>query len=97
VRQLDSGQGAAGVDGVRDPGQRGPVIVVPQAQLDKGGDVGARVNLHLLGTDDSPAALGLDVAHGRLCGGITVTHAVAVRHLEEPVLGANRPQLNRLE
>ena len=97
MRQFDAGQGAAGVNSVRDPGQRGQVTVVPQAQLDKGRDVGARVDLHLLGADDSPAALGLDVAHGRLRGGITVTHAVAVRHLEEPVLRANRPQLNRLE
>ena len=53
--------------------------------------------LHLLGADHGPAALGLDVAHGRLRGWIPVSHAVAVRHLEEPVLGADRPQLHRLE
>lgn len=55
------------------------------------------VYLHLLGTDDGPAALGLDVAHGRLRGGIPVTHAVAVGHLEEPVPGADGAELNRLE
>ena len=85
------------MNGVRDPGQRGQVTVVPQAQLDEGSDIGARVNLHLLSADDGPAALGLDIAHGRLRGGIPVTHAVAMRHLEEPVLGADRPELHRLE
>src|SRR5271165_5912072 len=73
------------------------VAVIPQPQLNVGSNVRSRVYLHLLSADNSPAALGFDIPHGRLRRGIPVAHAVAVRHLEEPVPGADRPELHRFE
>jgi amino acid transporter len=91
VREFDPGEGSAVVDRVGDAGQRGQVTVIPQTQLDIGSDVRTGVYLYLLGADHGSATLGLDVAHGRLGGWIPVSHAVAVRYLEEPVPGADRP------
>ena len=93
VRQFDAGQGAALVDLLRDAGQRGQVLVVPQPQLDERADVGCRVDLDLLGADHGPAALGLDPAHVGLAGRIAVSHAVAVRHLVEAVACGDRADL----
>ncbi len=62
-----------------------------------GRHVRARVDVDLLGADHGPAALGLHAAHGRQRGRIAVTHAVAVRHLEEAVARGDRTDGNRLE
>ena len=78
-------------------GQRRHVLVVPQPQLDERADVGGRVDLDLFGADHGPAALGLDLPHVRLAGRVAVPHAVAVRHLEEPVACGDRPDLDRFE
>ena len=55
------------------------------------------MDLDLLGAYDSPTALSLDAAHDGVRGRVTVTHAVAVRHLEEAVARSHRPELDRLE
>jgi len=97
VRELDPGKRAAVVDPFRDALQRGKIAVIPDTQLDERGDIRGWVDLHLLGADDCPAALGLDSPQGGFRGGIPVAHAGAVRHLEEPVPGGDRPDLDRLE
>jgi hypothetical protein len=91
VRELDAGQRVGLVDLLSDPSQRRVILVVPDAQLDERGDVRGGVDLDLLDADHGPAALGLDPAHRVLRGGIAVVHAVAVRHLEEPVLVVSGP------
>ena len=73
------------------------VPVVPEPALDERGDLGRGVDLDLLRADHRPAALGLDAAHVRVRRGIAVAHAVAVRHLEEPVAGGDGADLHRLE
>ena len=97
MRQFDAGQGAALVDFVRDPRQRGQILVVPESQFDERPDVGGRVDLDLLGAYHGPAAFGLDPAHIGLAGRIAVSHAVAVRHLVEAVACGHRADLDRLE
>ena len=97
VRKFDAGQGAALVDLVRDAGQRGQVLVVPETQFDERTDVGGGVDLDLFGTDHGPAAFGLHLAHVGLAGGIAVSHAVAVRHLVKAVARGYRADLDRFE
>ncbi|MCY1561963.1 hypothetical protein D9M68_992900 [compost metagenome] len=50
-----------------------------------------------LGAHRTPAALGLDAAHGRQHVRPQVAHAVAVGHLEEAVGGGHRADPDRLE
>src|SRR5262249_8265287 len=91
VTQLDPGERAALVDRFGDAGEGRQVAVIPDPQLDEGSDVRRRVDLDLLGAYHRPAALCLDLAHRGLGAGVTVTHAVAMRDLEEPVPGDERP------
>ena len=97
VHELDPGERAVGVHLLDEALVRGDVRVVPQAPLDEAADVGGRVDLHLLGADDGPAALGLDAPHHGVGGRVAVPHAVAVRHLEEAVPRRHRPEPDRFE
>src|SRR5690349_3326249 len=73
------------------------VVFVDQTSLDKWGYVASPITLDLLGTDDSPAALGLDAAHLSHRGWSYAPHPIAMRYLEEAVTGRNRSELHRLE
>ena len=73
------------------------VVVVPQPRLDERRHVAGGMDLALLGRDHRPAALRLHPAHGGMGVGMRMPHAVAMRHLEEPVLGGDRPDADRLE
>ena len=75
----------------------GDVGVLPDPPLDVRGVLGGVMELDLLGAHHRPAALGLDAAHGGVAAGVKPAHAVAVRHLEEPVASRHRPDLDRLE
>ena len=97
VAELDAGQGVVGMDRLGQARQRRHIPLVPEAQLDEGRDVGAVVDLDLLGADHAPAALRLDAAHGSVGAGVPVAHAVAMGHLEEAVLGRDRTDPHRLE
>ena len=85
VGQLDAGQGAVCVYRLGHQGQGRDVVVVPEPALDVGRQVAAVVDLHLLGADHAPAALGLHAAHGGQALRHAVAHAVAVGHLVEAV------------
>ena len=76
---------------------RGDIGVLPDPALDVGRVLGRMVELDLLGADHRPATLGLDAAHGGMTAGVKPAHAVAMRHLEEPVTGRHRSDLDRLE
>ena len=97
VRQLDSRERTTLVNLLGDARDRGHVLVVPEAELDERSDIGRRMNLDLLGADHGPPALGLRPPHRRLARRIAVSHAVAVRHLEEPVAGGDRSDPDRFE
>ena len=95
--QFERGQRAMRMDAVAHQGQGRDVAVVPQARLDVGGQVAARVDLAFLGRDHGPAALGLDFAHGCVGEWHRMAHAVAVGYLEETVLRRHRPDPHRGE
>ena len=97
VGELDPRQRPELVDPVRHPRQHRDVAVVPQPQLDEGGDVRGVVELDLLGAHHRPAAFGLDPAHPGERGGVAVAHAVAVGDLVETVLRGHRPDGDRFE
>ncbi len=97
VDELDPGQRAVGVHLVDEEGVRRDVLVVPDPSLDEAADVRALVELHLLGADDRPAALGLHPAHHGVRCRVAIAHPVAVRHLEEAVPGRHRADPHRLE
>ncbi len=97
VHELDPGERAVRMHLLDEPLVRRDVGVVPEAALDVAADVRGGMDLDLLGADDGPAALRLDAAHDGMCGRVAVTHAVAVRHLEEAVTRRHRPELHRLE
>ncbi len=97
VRQLQRGQRAVRVHLVAHQRQRGDVAVVPQPRLHVRREVAAGVDLAFLGGDHRPAALGLDLAHRRVGERHRVAHAIAMRHLEEAVLGRHRADLQRGE
>src|SRR5215471_9559212 len=80
-----------------DQRQGREIPVVPDPQFDERRDVRGRVDLNLLGGHDRPAALGLDLAHRGLGARVPVAHAIAVRYLEEPVLGDQRADDDRFE
>ncbi len=73
------------------------VAVVPQAAFDVRRQVAGVVDLHFLGADDAPAALGLHPAHGGSAPRHAVAHAIAVRHLVEAVRRGDRTDLHRLK
>ena len=97
VRELQPGQRAHRFNGVGDARQHRHVLIVPDAQFDERRNVAGWMNLDLLGAHHAPAALRLDRPHGGECRGIPVSHAVAMRHLIESVLGRNRADPHRLE
>ena len=73
------------------------IAVVPQAALDAGAVLGSVMDFHLFGAHNRPATFGLHTAHLRHAGGVGAAHAIAVRHLVEPVACRNRTDLDRLE
>ena len=73
------------------------VGVVPEAAFDVAADVGGGVDLDFLRANDGPAALRFDAAHDRMRCRVAVTHAVAVRHLEEAVACRDGAELHGLE
>ena len=85
VAELDAGKRAMLVDLLGNAGQHRNVLIAPEAEFDIGRDIGAVVDLHHLGADHGPAALGLHAAHGGQRRGVAIAHAVAVRHLVEAV------------
>ena len=95
--QLDARKRAVLVHLFHETRVRRNILIVPDPELDERTDLRARMDLHLLGADDRPAALGLDAAHHRVGGRVAVAHAVAVRHLEEAVARGHRPDAHRLE
>ena len=97
VGEFDTGQRAALVNHVGDPGQPGQILLVPDPQFDERPDIGRGVDLNLFGADHSPTSFGLHPAHVGLAGGIPVAHAVAVRYLVEAVTCRHRADLYRLE
>ena len=97
VGELEPGQRAVRVNRFGHAGEDRDVPLVPQPQLDEGRDVGAVVDLALLGADHAPAAFGLDAAQDGHGGWVAVAHAVAMRHLVEAVGRRHRPDLHRLE
>ena len=97
MHELDPRERAVRVHVLDEAFVRGDVVVVPEPAFDIAADVGAGVDLHLLGADDSPSSLRLDAAHHGMRRRIAVAHAVAVRHLEEPVARGHGPELDGLE
>ncbi|MPL80185.1 hypothetical protein SDC9_26081 [bioreactor metagenome] len=97
IGKLDARERAARLHRVRHPVQRRNIGIVPQPQLDEGGDFRGVVHLGLLGEDHTPAALGLDPAHR--CGGrgVAIAAAIAMRNLIEAVLRGQGPDLRGLE
>ena len=85
------------MDPIRDPREHRDVAVVPEPELDVGGDVRGVMDLDLLGADHRPAPLRLDPAHPSERGRVAVPHSVAVRHLVEAVLRGHRADRDRLE
>src|SRR5215216_60318 len=73
------------------------VFIVPQPQFHKRRNVCRWMNLDLLGTNDSPAALCLDTAHGRVLTPVAPSHAIAVRYLVKSVASGLRSDPHRLE
>jgi len=63
------------------------ILVLPEAELDEGRNLGGVVHLALFGEHHAPAAFGLDLAHLRCRRRIAVAAAIAVRHLKKTVLG----------
>ena len=55
------------------------------------------MDLHLLGEDHAPAALGLHPAHLGGSRRVAVAATIAMRHLVEAVLGGDGPDPDRLE
>ena len=97
VRELDRSERAVRVHLLAHQRQRGNVVVVPQPRFDVRRDVARRMDLALLGADDGPAAFGFHRAHRRVRFRHGVTHAVAVRDLEEAVLRRDRTDADGLE
>ena len=91
VGEFGAGEGAAFVYFVGDAGERGDVVVVPEAQFHIGRDVRGRMHFNLLGADDAPAALGFHAAHFGARRDIAVAHSVAVRDLVEAIFRDFRP------
>ncbi len=97
VNELDPRERAVRLDLLDQSRVRGNVGVVPEPAFDEAADVRARVDLHLLGADDGPAAFRLDPSHDRVRRRVAMAHAVAVRHLEEAVARCHRTESDRLE
>ena len=97
VRQFDPRQCAVQMNALVHPGEDRDVPVVPQSPLDQRRHVTRGVNVRLFRADDRPSTLGLDAAHGNHRAGKAHTHAVAMGHLEEPVLGRDRAHSDGLE
>ena len=97
VRELDPGERAMGMDRLVHAGEDRDIAVVPEPALDQGRQVAGRMDVGLLCADHSPAALGLHRAHGDHRTRKDDAHAVAVRHLEEAVLGDDRADADRVE
>jgi hypothetical protein len=55
------------------------------------------MDFDFLGTDDGPPPFGLHAAHGGVAPGSRVSHSVAVRDLEKPVLGGDRAEFDGFE
>ncbi len=97
VRELDRRERAVRVHFLAHQRERGNVVIVPEPRFDVRRDVAGRMDLAFLGADDRPAAFGFRRAHRRVRLRHGVTHAVAVRDLEEAVLRRYRADADRLE
>src|SRR5262249_2710923 len=97
VPELDAGEGTVLVHGIGHQAVVADVGVAPQAAIGKGRVVGTRMYRAVLGVDHGPAAGRLHAAHRRQGLRPSPTHAGAVRHLIEAVLGRLRADLHRLE
>ena len=97
VRQLDRCERTVRVHLLAHQRQRGNVAIVPEPRFDVRREVAGRMNLALFGAYDGPAALGFRSAHRCVCFRHGVTHAVAVRDLEEAVLRGDRTDTDGLE
>ena len=73
------------------------VVLVPQLGLGVGRSLGMGMERALVGADDGPSALGLHAPHGGFRARQQVTHAAAVRHLEEAVARRYRADLHGFE
>src|SRR6185295_7405415 len=78
-------------------GEDRDVAVVPQAALDQRRHVAGRVDVGLFGADHRPASLRLHAAHGGHGAREAHAHAVAMRDLEETVLGRDRAEADGFE
>jgi hypothetical protein len=95
--EFDRGEGSVGVDRIDDESVGRDVFIVSEATLDVRRRLRRGMDLYLFGRDDRPPTFGLDPSHRGERGRVAVAHPVAVRHLEEPVSGRHRSDLDRLE
>src|SRR6185312_4793281 len=95
--QLDARQRAMCMYGVAHQRQRGNVIIVPKPRFHVRRDVAAEVHFADLGEYDAPSSLGLDGAHRRHPGWVSMSHPVAMRDLIEAVSRGDRADADRLE
>src|ERR1022692_4965107 len=97
MHQLDGRERTVLVDGLSHERQRRYVLVIPQSPLDIRRDIAGRMNFDLFGAHHRPTAFGLDATHGGVTAGPRISHAIAMRHLIEAVLGDHGTDLDRLE
>ena len=97
VNQLDAGERAVLVHRIGHQPMLRDIALVPQPPLDKGRQFRTGMNLHFLGADNAPAALGLDRSIGGLGARASVPQHVAVRHLEKTIRRRHRADFHRLE
>ena len=97
VTELDRRQRAMFMHRLDHAGVIGNVAFVPQAPLDRRGEIGRMVDTHLFCGAHRPAALGLDAAHRGHAARVAVAHPVAMGHLVKAVARRHRADLHRLE
>ena len=95
--ELNSGQGTMEMHAFIHACKHWDVAIVPQPPLDQGRHIAGRMNVGFLGADHGPATFGFHAPHGRHGAGKAHSHPVAMRHLEEPVLGRDRSDSDWLE
>ncbi len=97
VGELDTGQRAVRVHGLRHQAQAVHIRVVPEAAFDAGSDVGRWMDLDLLCAHHAPSALGFHPPHRGMRLWPQMSQPVAVRHLIEAVGCDLRPDLYLFE
>ncbi len=97
VPELDARQGPVAVNGIGHQCVGADVIIVPERRIGQRGVVRARIDGHVAGAYDAPAAFGFGGTEGGAHARHRIGHAARMRHGVEAVGCRHRADLDGLE